>query len=89
MLSTKWYSSNCFVKFYSNSDGGREKGLTCLKNLDKNELVATFSCEQTISPEMHFIRQNDMPTCYLEKTQVFTKFKLEPLKELTLNYNLK
>ena len=88
MLNTKWYSTNCFIKYYSKNGERKETGLTCLSKLDKNELVATFPLNKTIKPDMHFIRHNEIPTCYLEKHKVFTLHQVEALTELTLNFNL-
>jgi hypothetical protein len=88
-LKTKWYSTNCYLKYYhvSNEENSKRTGLTSLCKLDKNVLVAAFSSQP--SPDAHFIRHSEMPTCYLDiKHQVFTLDQCEPLTELTLNYNL-
>ena len=87
-LKTKWYSTNCYLKYYhvSNEENSKRTGLTSLCKLDKNVLVAAFSSQP--SPDAHFIRHSEMPTCYLDKYQVFTLDQCEPLTELTLNYNL-
>ena len=87
-LKTKWYSTKCYLKHYitNNDEKSPRTGLTSLCNLEKNELVATFSSQ--VAPEAHFIRHSDVPTCYLDKSQVFTFNSCEPFTELTLNYNL-
>ena len=87
-LKTKWYSTKCYLKYYFTNNENKQfkrTGLTCLCQLEKNELVATFSNQ--VRPEAHFIRHSETPTCYLDKNQVFTLDTCEPLTELTLNYN--
>ena len=88
-MNNKWYSKNCFVKKYSlENDQNQEFGLTSLKKIEKNELVALYSCEEdsqsNIVQGMYYIRHNDNPTCYLDKNQVFTLCDVEPFTELTI-----
>ena len=59
---------------------------TRVDKLEKNELVAIFSCENSsnIKPELHYIRHSETPNCYLDKKRVFTKECVQELTELTL-----
>lgn len=50
-------------------------------------MVAKFSNE--ITPDAHYIKHSDNPTCYLIDNQVFTLKDLESFTELTLNFDLK
>ncbi len=90
-LRTKWFSSECKLKNYSKSvqpnlPQNRKTGLTALKEIKKNELVAVFSDASNIKPEANFMRHNNKPTCYLLGTNVFTLDDVKPNTELTLNY---
>lgn len=89
-LKTKWYSSSCYLKYYSvdGSQSQKELGLTVLKKIRKDDLVAIFSNKSNINPSSHFIRHSEKPTCYLDGNEVFASETYEPSTELTLNYNL-
>lgn len=78
-LKTKWYSSRCYLKYY-----GDELGLTSLRKIRKDDLVAIFSGE--VKPSEHNIRQSEKPTCYLEGNEVYAADFYEPGTELTLNF---
>lgn len=83
-LKTKWYSSRCYLKYYAQ---GEEKvlGLTTLRKIGKDDLVAIFSDE--VAPDQHNIRHSDKPTCYVEDNHVYASANYEPDVELTINYS--
>ena len=87
-LTNKWYSTKCMLKEYLDDNLNTDIGLTCLDKLEKNELVAIFSCENSsnIKPELHYIRHSETPNCYLDKKRVFTKECVQELTELTIKY---
>ena len=80
-LKTKWFSSDCYVKRYDSS----QKGLTALKSIAKDTLVATFC--NSVLPGSHYIRSCSKPTCYLIDNQVFTAREIRAGEELTLDYS--
>lgn len=86
-LKTKWYSSRCYLKYYSDksTNGDRSLGLTTLRQIRKDDLVAIFSGK--IAPDQHNIRHSENPTCYLEGNEVFASASYGPEVELTINYN--
>ena len=90
-LKTKWFSSECKLKNFSKSDQpnlpeNRQLGLTALKAIRKNELIAAFSDPSNIKPSAHFLRHSENPTCYLVENNVFTLTDIKANTELTLNY---
>ena len=87
-LSTRWFSTHCFLKYYQKDANSKEKtvlGLTSLDKIDKNELVAVYSSSD-IRPEAHYLRHSENPTCYLDGNEVFTINAVEPFTELTLKF---
>jgi len=73
------------LKEYSSENESVAKyGLTSLKKIEKNELVAIFSND--VEPELHYIRNSDIPNCYLDGKRVFTRECVQPLSELTIKY---
>jgi SET domain-containing protein len=91
-LKTKWFSSSCYLKRYkvmSDSSGSGDVilGLSTLKKIGKDDLVAIFSDPTNISPDAHYIRHSETPTCYLCDNGVYAASVLEPSTEITLNYN--
>ena len=62
-LTTKWFSAQCYLKYYTTNNQEQELGLTSLYNIGKDELVAKYS--DKISLESHYIRHSDNPSCYL------------------------
>ena len=87
-LKTKWYSSRCFLKYYINEDQKRGLGLTSLKMIAKHDMVALFFDLNNISTESHYIRHSENPTCYLLDNKVYASNDIDPLIELTINFNL-
>lgn len=82
-LQTKWFSSSCHLKHYNFNT---ELGLTALKFIAKNELVAIYSDSTNISEKSHYLRHNDNPTCYVNSNgEVYAKENIEPKTELTLD----
>lgn len=83
-LRTKWYSSNCHVKRYNQKT---ELGLTALKAIEKDELIAVYRDTNDINEKSHFIRHNENPTCYLgDDGKVYALNNIEPDTELTLKF---
>jgi len=82
-LNNKWFSTHCYLKHYSSDR--KSLGLTSLNKIEKNELVAVYSTKQ-ISPQDHFIRPSQTPTCYLDGNDVYTIDNVEPNTELTLKF---
>jgi SET domain-containing protein len=83
-LKTKWFSSSCYIKKYNNKT---ELGLTALKKIAKNELVAVFSDLKNVSQSAHYFRHSDSPSCYVtEEGEVYAKADIEPLTELTIKF---
>lgn len=85
-LKTKWFSTECYLKRYATASSGFELRLTTLTRVPKDLIVASFLDE--ISPQAHYIRHSENPTCYLDGNRVLTRTELEPFSELTLNYDL-
>jgi hypothetical protein len=81
----KWFSTRCFLKYYTNENERMELGLTSLENLDKNELVAVYGLGLT-EKNMHYIRHNEKSTCVIEGNQVFTLDCVTANTELTLKF---
>jgi len=86
-LKTKWYSSRCYLKYYENVKGERSLGLTTLRKIRKDDLVAIYSSGK-VDPNGHDIRHSTTPTCYLEGNEVFAADDYDPETELTINFNL-
>lgn len=95
-LKTKWHTSKCFVKHYHDENVNHYDcylsnldlnhfGLTSLREIEKDELVATFS-QTEIKPENHFIRQSGNPNCFLKGNRVYALENIQDNTELTLNY---
>ena len=74
-LQTKWFSTHCYLKYYSD-----ELGLTSLDRIEKNELVAVYSSKD------HYLRNSQTPTCYLDGNEVYTLCTVESDTELTLKF---
>lgn len=83
-LKTKWFSSECYLKYYTSINGDRELGLTSLYKIKKDELVAKYSDPSNVSREAHYIRQSGNPTCYLNGNEVYSLTDVEPDTELTI-----
>jgi hypothetical protein len=88
-LKSKWFSSRCFLKLYQTDSNGRELALTALNKIKKDDLVALFADKENITPNAHYIRHSETPTCYLSDNEVFASTNIEPETELTINYNLR
>lgn len=86
-LKTKWFSSRCFVKRFISSDKNTELGLSALKKIRKDDLVAIYSDKNNITPSAHYIRHSSTPTCYRVDNEVFAASDIEPETELTLNFD--
>ncbi len=84
-LANKWFSSQCYLKYYKTNDQEQVLGLTSLYKISKDELVAKYSTQ--ISLDSHYIRHSDQPTCYLDGNQVYTLREIEPHTELTIKFS--
>jgi hypothetical protein len=89
-LRTKWYSSNCFLKYYFINDAGlRKLCLTTLCDLDKNDLIAVFANVNDITEHAHYIRHSKNPSCYLvDKVYVYPINNLSKNTEITIDFTL-
>jgi hypothetical protein len=82
-LNTKWSSSSCFLKYY-----GDRLGLTALKPIDKDELVAKYSDPMTINEQTHYILNSNEPNlCLGEDGKVYAKHDIHAHTQLTLDFN--
>ena len=85
-LSTKWYSSQCHLKFYaSGASADKELGLTTLVKIRKGDMVAKYS-STPIRRQDHYIRHSEQPTCFLDGDEVYTNQDVEANTELTLKF---
>jgi hypothetical protein len=90
-MSTKWYSSFCYVKRFPLDAVSAIKeewpvGLCALRDVKKNDLVARFSTDDILA-ENHFIRHSVQPNCYVKGRDVFAAVDIPSEAELTLYYH--
>lgn len=84
-LQTKWFSSSCYLKHYNNNT---VLGLTALRYIAQDELVALYSDLSNINEESHYLRHSNNPTCYVNNEgEVFAKTNIEAQTELTLDFS--